>query len=505
MKSTAIHKIFNERRAFQLVIVVVWLTVIVYLAYPVVNDYKFTTLHKILKSGQITVVTRNTPHCYYLYQDEPMGFEYDLAQEFAGYLGVELKVQVAESWEGMLPYLKDGSGAFIAAGMAMTPKRRKQVAFSDGYMDIQQQLIANRKNGKIKKLEDLSGKTIHVRRASAYQERLEELQNQGYDFKIKLYKDLPTEELIQQVASGEIGFTVADSNVALLNRRHYPSAIMARPISDLQHLGWAVHPKARQLRAKINSFFAAIKQNGRFNEIYNKYYGDVESFDFVDLRAFHRSIKDNLSRYSPFIKAAAKKHGFDWRLIAAQIYQESHLIPTARSHAGARGLMQLLPSTARSLHVKDIQNPVENINAGVQHLKNLFDRYDKAKDDDRLQIALAAYNIGHGHVEDARQLAIKMKLNPNLWESLEKTLPLLRYRKYYKNAKYGYCRGTEPVIYIKQIMIYYDILKRQGIEYDEVQARLQDKRHHPLKEALSPTNGLERLSSAMVVVGPCPG
>ncbi|UCD78548.1 MAG: membrane-bound lytic murein transglycosylase MltF [Desulfobacterales bacterium] len=472
MKSTAINKIFNERRAFQLIIVVLWFTVILYIVYPIVTEHQFVTFHKVIKSGQITVITRNTPHCYYLYRDEPMGFEYELAQEFADYLGVELKLHIAESWESMVPLLKDGTGGFIAAGMTMTSKRRKQVVFSDGYMDIQQHLITNRKNGKIKKLEDLSGKTIHVRKATAYQERLEELQKQGYTFNIQLYNDLPTEELIQQVASGEIGFTVADSNIALLNRRHYPSAIMDRPISDLQRLGWAVHPKAFQLRDKINSFFAAIKQNGRFNEIYNKYYGDIEEFDFVDLRAFHRSVKSNLSRYSPFIKAAAKKHGFDWRLIAAQIYQESHLDPLAKSHAGARGLMQLLPSTARGLDVKDIYNPVENINAGVKHLKSLYERFDKAQESDRIQIALAAYNIGHGHVEDARKLAVRMNLNPNLWESLEKTLPLLRYRKYYKNAKYGYCRGTEPVIYIKQIMIYYDILKRQGIEYGEVQASL---------------------------------
>ncbi|MEJ2168037.1 MAG: membrane-bound lytic murein transglycosylase MltF [Desulfobacterales bacterium] len=479
MKPTAVNKIFEERRAFQLVVVGVWFTAIVYLAYPVVNDYRFVTLHKVLKSGQITVITRNTPHCYYLYRDEPMGFEYELAQEFANFLGVELKIKVAESWEGMIPFLNDGTGGFIAAGMAITPNRRKQVAFSEGYMDIQQQLIANRKNGKIKKLDDLTGKTIHVRRATAYQERLEELQKQGYNFNIQLYNDLPTEELIQQVASGDIGFTVADSNIALLNRRHYPSAIMAHPISDLQHLGWAVHPKARQLRDKINSFFRAIKQNGRFNEIYNKYYGDVEAFDFVDLRAFHRKVKDTLSRYSTFIKAAAKKHGFDWRLIAAQIYQESHLNPSAKSQAGARGLMQLLPSTARSLDVKDIHNPVENINAGVQHLKNLYDRFDQAPESDRLQIALAAYNVGYGHVEDARKLAVRMKLDPNAWESLEKTLPLLRYRKYYQHAQYGYCRGTEPVIYIKQIMIYYDILKRQGIEYGEANASLQEKTHHP--------------------------
>jgi membrane-bound lytic murein transglycosylase F len=311
-----------------------------------------------------------------------------------------------------------------------------------------------------------------VRKATSYQERLEELRKQGIDVNIKLHKDLPTEELIQRVAEREIEFTVADSNIALLNRRHYPGAKMASPINAQQPLGWAVHPQAHELLAKINSFFKTIKENGKFEEIYNIYYGDVGEFDYVDLRAFHRGIKSKLSRYSPFIKAIANKHGFDWRLIAAQIYQESHLNPWAKSQAGAKGLMQLLPSTAQSMGVEDIYNPVENINAGVQHLKYLYDQFDGAMEEDRLLIALAAYNVGQGHIEDARKLAVKMNLNPNSWESLSKTLPMLRYRKYYKNAKYGYCQGNEPVTYIKQIMIYFDILKHKGIEYESGQANL---------------------------------
>ena len=470
MISSAVYTVFGKRRIPQFAIVVLWVIAIIYLFKPFVNDYKFITLHKIVKAGQITIITRNTPHCYYLYRDEPMGFEYELAKEFAKYLAVELKVTVAESWQKMIPQLYSGDGALIAAGMTVTPRRQKEVSFSDGYMDIRQHLIAHRNRAKIKSLADLTGQRIHVRRATNYQERLEELQQQGVGLTIELHNDMPTEEFIQLVAQGEIELTVADSNIALLHRRHYPSAIMAYPISDQQHLGWAVHPKALQLKQKINSFFNIIKENGRFDEIYHKYYGGIASFDFVDLKVFHRNIKKKLSRYSPFIKAAAKKHGFDWRLIAAQIYQESHLNPRARSRAGARGLMQLVPRTARSLGVKDIYNPVENINSGVQYLKKLYDRFKHADDDNRILIAMAAYNVGQGHIQDARRLAKKMKLNPNVWESLAHTLPLLRYRKYYKHAKYGYCRGTEPVRYIKQIMIYYDILKRQGFEYGEKQA-----------------------------------
>ena len=473
MVTSAINKIFRGRPIPQLIIFALWVLAVFYVMNPIVSLYKFNTLHKIIKAGQITVITRNSAHCYYTYREEPMGFEYDLAKAFADYLGVELKVQIAEDWEEMIPLLEDGTGAIIAAGMTITPKRQKQVAFSDGYMNIQQHIISRRNRAKIKKLEDLSGKTIHVRTATSYQERLEEIQKKGIDFNIELHHDLPTEELIQHVDSGDIEYTVADSNIALLNRRHYPGAIMAGAISDLQQLGWAVHPAAHRLKAKINSFLTSIKKNGEYDEIYRKYYGDVANFDYVDLSIFHRRIKTRLSRYSPFIKAAAKKHGFDWRLISAQIYQESHLNPWAKSPAGAKGLMQLLSRTARSLGVKDIYNPVENINAGVQYLKKLYDLFDGANETDRLLISLAAYNIGQGHIRDARQLAVKMNLDPNLWESLAKTLPLLSFRKYYKNSKYGYCRGTEPVLYIKQIMIYYDILKRRGIKHGEVQAKLE--------------------------------
>jgi membrane-bound lytic murein transglycosylase F len=465
MVSSAINKILLQRSFVIVTVFFVWAVVVLCFAYPFVTAHKFVTLHKILKNKELTIITKNTAHCYYLYRDEPMGFEYELTNAFADYLNVRLKIRLADDLESMIPALMDGSAALIAAGIITTPTRQKEIAFSDGYMEIQHTIITHRNNFKINNPHDLAGKTIHVTKGTPYQYHLEKLRDEGTDLFIQLYEDVPTEELIQKVSEKEIEVTVADSNIAILNRRHYPGAVMRGTIGDKQQLGWAVNPKARQLLVSINSFFRTIKENRKFDEIYNKYYGDKEDFDYVDLRAFHRRIKTRLSRYSPFIKAAARKHGFDWRLIVAQIYQESHLNPWARSHAGARGLMQLLPGTARSLGVKDIHNPVENINAGVQHLRNLYDHFDSAQDEDRLRISLAAYNIGEGHIGDARDLAVKMKLNPDQWSSLAKTLPLLRYRKYYKNSKYGYCRGTEPIRYTKQIMMYYGILKRQGIEF----------------------------------------
>jgi membrane-bound lytic murein transglycosylase F len=399
-----------------------------------------------------------------------MGFEYEMAQAFAEYLGVRLQVKVVDRWKDMLAALNNGSAAFIAASTPIIPKWQAEVAFSDGYMEVAQQIIAHRKNSSIKNAADLSGKTVDVRKGTAYQQRLMELKDQGIDLAIRLHDDLPTEELIQKVADEEIDFTIAHSNIILINRRNFPGVVPTGSINDRMQLGWAVYPKSSELLEHINAFLGAIKKSGKFDSIYNKYYGDTEDFDYVDLEAFHRRLKTKLSRYSPFIKAAAKKHGFDWRLIAAQIYQESHLNPWAKSQAGARGLMQILPTTGRSLGISDLFDPVQNINAGVRHLKNLFEHFETAKGRDRLLIALAAYNIGQGHIQDARKLAQKKGLDPNKWESLSETLPMLQYKKYYHNAKYGFCRGTEPVRYIKQIMIYYDVLKRQGFEYKTAEA-----------------------------------
>jgi membrane-bound lytic murein transglycosylase F len=467
---SAVKHILKEKTGFQITILIIWMVIGYYLFSPVITAYQFATLQRIKKTGEITVVTRNNAHCYYLYRDQPMGFEFEMAQAFAEYLGVRLKVKVVDRWKDMIAALNNGSAAFIAASMPIMPKWQTEVAFSDGYMEVAQQIVAHRKNSKIKNAADLSGKTIDVRKGTAYQQRLMELKDQGIDLAIRLHDDLPTEELIQKVAAEEIDFTIAHSNIVLINRRNFPGVVPTGSINDGMQLGWAVYPKSTELLERINAFLKTIKKSGKFDAIYNKYYGDTENFDYVDLEVFHRRLKSRLSRYSPFIKAAAKKHGFDWRLIAAQIYQESHLNPWAKSQAGARGLMQILPNTGKSLGIRDLFDPVQNINAGVQHLKNLFEHFKSVKGKDRLLIALAAYNIGQGHIQDARKLAEKKGLDPNKWESLSETLPLLQYKKYYKHSKYGFCRGSEPVRYIKQIMIYYDVLKRQGIEYKTAQA-----------------------------------
>jgi membrane-bound lytic murein transglycosylase F len=419
------------------------------------------TIERIREAGHITVITRNNAHCYYTYRDNPMGFEYDLAKAFSEYLGVKLKV-ITPAWLELIDALNNGEGDFIAASMTITPSREQLVDFSDEYLPIQQHAIIHN-NSPINDLEDLEGETIHVRRGTSYEERLNELKAEGLGIEVQLHEDMPTEELIRMVDEGEIEVTIADSNVALLNRRYYPDVRVAFPTEEQQSLGWAVRKGEAALRLKINEFLHKIKEDGTFAKIYEKYYANVEIFDYVDLKKYHQRLKTRFPKYEGIVKKAAKRHGFDWRLIVAMIYQESHFNPMAISYTGVRGMMQLTMETAKEMGIANRLDPEQSITGGVKYLKRLYERYSDAREPDKLLIALASYNVGHGHILDAQEIARQRNLDPNSWSSLEEILPLLRYPKYYRKTKNGYCRGTEAVRYVNRILTYYDILKREAI------------------------------------------
>jgi len=439
------------------------LLILILLSLPVLfSCAKKSSLEEIKESGKITVITRNNAHCYYTYRDKPMGFEYDLAKAFSNHLGVSLNV-VTSHWEKLFDVLNGGGGDFIAASLTNTPSREELIDFSDEYLAIQQQAVIHTSNYNTRKIEDLKGKTIHVRRGTSYEERLNELKNEGFDITIQVHEDTPTEELIRMVAEKEIEVTIADSNIALLNRRYYPDIKIAFPIEEPESLGWAVKKGETALQEKINEFFNNIKEDGTFAKIYEKYYANVEIFDYVDLKKYHRRLKTRLPKYEEIIKKASKIYGFDWRLITAMVYQESHFNPRARSFTGVRGMMQLTLETAKEIGIKNRLDPEQSIKGGVKYLKELYERYDGAKDPDRVFITLASYNVGHGHILDTQKIAKERNLDPNSWSSLEVILPLLRYPKYYKNTKNGYCRGTETVRYVNRIFTYYDILKREAI------------------------------------------
>jgi membrane-bound lytic murein transglycosylase F len=420
-----------------------------------------SSVEGIRRAGNLVVITDNNANCYYTYRGRAMGFEYDLARALADRLGVDLKV-LTPGWDHLFSALEKGRGDFVAASLTITDQRKSEVDFSDPYLSIRQHIVYHRDAPPPRTVADLEGRTIHVRRGSSYQERLEELQADGIDLVMVLHPNVPTEELIRQVADQEIALTVADSNVARLNRRYYPAVAIGIPIAEKESLGWAVRRGNASLLQEINAFWQAIKADGTFDKIYRKYYTGVQNFDYVDVISFHNAVEERLPRYEDLIRREARRHGFDWRLIAATIYQESHFNPHARSHTGVRGLMQLTLETAAELGIEDRLDPEDSVRGGVKYLADIYARFDDIQGLDRMLFTLASYNVGYGHVRDAQQIARDKNLPPDKWSSLRETLPLLQQRKYYSKTQYGYARGLEPVRFVTRILNYYDILRNQS-------------------------------------------
>ncbi|MEN8211967.1 MAG: membrane-bound lytic murein transglycosylase MltF [Thermodesulfobacteriota bacterium] len=419
-------------------------------------------MDRIKEQGKITMITDNNAVSYYIYRDAPMGFEYELAKEFANYLDVELEI-VTPGWDSMFDSLNEGKGDFIASGLTITEGREKFILFSQPYMTIQQKFIHHNLKFGIKSFNQLAGKTIHVRVGTSYQERLEELKESGIDIDIQLLPNISTDEIIRMVSEKEIQFTIADSNIALLNRRYYPDIKIGMSIQEEESLGWAVKKEDQELCEQINLFFEKAEETGILGKIYEKYYGRIEIFDYFDLKKFHERITTRLPKYREMIIRESKKYGFDWRMIAAVVYQESHFNARAKSSTGVRGLMQVTKITAKQMGIENRLQPEQSLEAGIKYLDVQYKKFKEMDNNhQRLLFALASYNVGYGHIRDAQKIAEAKGLDKNKWTSLKQTLPLLSKRKYYKKTKHGYARGREPVKYIENILIYYDILKQKA-------------------------------------------
>ncbi|MBF0303872.1 MAG: membrane-bound lytic murein transglycosylase MltF [Desulfamplus sp.] len=424
-----------------------------------------TALSNILKSGKIRMLTENSPNSYYIYRDQPMGFEYELAKEFAAFIQVELEV-ITPNLDSIFSYLNMDMGDFVAAGITITETREQDMLFTQPYMDVEQKFIYHKSKLPIKSIDELPGRTIHVSSNTTYHDRMLELKNSGINIDMVVHDELATEELIRMVSDNEndVSYTVAYSHIALLNYRYYPDICIGISLYDKEHLGWAVRKSNTALSDKMIQFFHIIKNNGVFNRIYEKYYGHLATnFDYPDLKAFHEDVEKRLPKYQKTIIKESERHGFDWRIIAALIYQESRFEPTARSETGVRGLMQVTEEAAKEMGITNRRDTMQNLKAGIGYLNILYKKFNDIPDNmDRMKFALASYNVGYGHVLDAQDIARRYGMNPNRWDSLNKTLPLLSKRGYYSKTKYGYARGHEPVKYIKKVFAYYDILKQKA-------------------------------------------
>ena len=425
---------------------------------------KESILSKIKKNRVLNVVLLNAPSTYYIGTDGKQGFEYDLLKSYADYLGVDLNISSAHTTKEAIALGRDKNIHIVSAALAKTPYREKRFNFGPSYFEVQEQVICYRGMLGTKKfprdVEDLAGLNISVGIDTSYSDTIEALKNDGFEINASYTENYSTEELLQQVAKHKIDCTIADSNIYAINLRYFTEIALAFTISGREQLAWVIPKDAQELEKDMYSWLNSYNQSGKMAQLKDHYYSYVLFFDYYSTKMFYKRIKTRLKKYEKIFKEIGTAYNIPWTLLAAISYQESHWNPKAKSYTGVRGLMMLTKATAKLLGVKNRLNARESILGGTRHIKGMIKLVpEDVKGENRLQFALAAYNIGMGHIYDAQKLADKLGYNRNVWSDLKKTLPLLSEKKYYKRVKYGYARGSEPVRYVEAIYNYRNILE----------------------------------------------
>ncbi|QGW80045.1 membrane-bound lytic murein transglycosylase MltF [Pseudomonas alkylphenolica] len=422
---------------------------------------KPSTLERVKEDGVLRVITRNSPATYFEDRNGETGFEYELVKRFADDLGVELKIETADNLDELYDQLGKPSGPVVAAaGLVSSERRKSQVRFSHPYLEVTPQIIYRNGRSRPTDAKDLVGKKIMVLKGSTHAEQLAELKKQYPALEYEESDAVEVVDLLRMVDEGQIDLTLVDSNELAMNQVYFPNVRVAFDLGDSRDQRWAVAAgDDNSLLNEINEFLDKVQKNGTLQRLKDRYYGHVDVLGYVGAYTFAQHLQQRLPRYEKHFKASAKKEQVDWRLLAAIGYQESMWQAEVTSKTGVRGLMMLTQRTAQAMGVSNRLDPVQSIRGGAKYFMHVKEQLDDSiKEPDRTWFALAAYNVGGGHLDDARKLAKREGLNPNKWLDVKKMLPRLSQKQWYSKTRYGYARGGEPVHFVANIRRYYDIL-----------------------------------------------
>jgi membrane-bound lytic murein transglycosylase F len=440
-------------------------------------------LPDIRERGVLWVLTRNSGTTYFIWRGKLMGFEYELLKKFAEEQDLRLEIVVPPSRDDLFSWLVEGRGDVVAAGLTADATRASQagVVFTRPYHRVRETIVARADDPSVEGLADLAGRRIAARKSSSYWRSLGKLRKGGFEFELVPAPEvLETEAIIAEMARGHYDLTVADSHIVGLELAWRDDIRAAFELEGEVEHAWAVRPGNPELLAALDAFIQQEYRGLFYNMTVNKYFKNPRKMR--KHIAFRASKKGQISPYDELARKYSSQQGFDWRLVVSQMFQESRFDPKAHSFAGARGLLQVMPRTARELGYSNLSDPETGLRAGIDYLAWVRNRFEpELPYEERLYFTLAAYNVGYGHVRDARAIAADRGLDPNVWfGNVEQAMLLKQQPEVHKNTRFGYCRGSEPVAYVRAIRDRYRA-------YLQVSERQAGERAEPeLSQAASP-------------------
>ncbi|MBU9855334.1 membrane-bound lytic murein transglycosylase MltF [Rahnella bonaserana] len=428
-------------------------------------------LDQIKSRGELRVSTLNSPLTFMDSPEGNLGFDYELAKRFADYLGVKLVISQHTTIESMFDDLDHGKTDMLASGLVYNNERLKNYRAGPEYYSVSQQLVYRQGAVRPKSFADIKGSLV-VSAGSAHIATLEAASTKYPDLTWSTTDKLSPRDLLQQVENGKLDYTLGDSVTIALMQRVYPRLAVAFDATDDEPVTWYYRkqPDDDSLAAAMLDFFSQISEDGTLEKLEEKYLGHVGDFDYVDTRTFLKAIDSTLPDLQPLFEKYAQN--IDWRLLAAIAYQESHWDPLAKSPTGVRGVMMLTRATAGGLNVDDRTDAEQSIRGGAQYLSHLMDKMPGSiPQDERIWFALAAYNMGYGHMLDARKLTAQQKGNPDSWADVKQRLPMLNQKRFFSRTTYGYARGTQAYNYVENIRRYQLSLVGYLMEKEKQQAQ----------------------------------
>ncbi|MFT6285998.1 MAG: membrane-bound lytic murein transglycosylase F [Alcanivorax sp.] len=437
------------------------------------------SLERIKAEGELVVVTRSSPTTYFLSNSAPGGFEYDLASLLAEDLGVKLIMEPAFSLDEIFTRLRRSEADFAAAGLTLTGPRQSEFLDAAPYLTLTPQVVYRTGKKRPRNINDMIGRKLVVLTGSSHASALSALREASHpELAFKEVEEADSMALLELVDSNTAQLAIIDSNEFSVQQSLYPRLKVAFDLGSEQKLVWylAKEEKNNTLRAYINEFIARLNTDGTLARLEALHFGNSGNVSRIGSHTFTLNMRKILPTHIDMIKQVAVEFQLEWPLLAAIAYQESHWDPIATSPTGVRGMMMLTVPTAREMGVDDRLDALQSLRGGARYLKAMKRRLPKdIYEPDRTYLALAAYNIGMGHLEDARVLTQRHGGDPHLWRDIMEHLPLLQKSKYYQQLRYGYARGLEAVTYVQNIRHYNNILHWQELPEQQLRppAKLQ--------------------------------